>query len=426
MYDEGNRSQGTVPIFAAQGTLPCKIALLPRKWDCPHLRSGILMYDVAIIGAGPAGATLARLIGRKYKVLLIDRRRWDETAEQPERGKCCGGLLAPDAQKMLSRLGLGLPKSVLVEPQLFVVRTIDIPRRSERYYQRFYINMDRREFDRWLVSMVPSCVERRFDCRFKSYEADAYGFDITLTQNGRPIVERARMLVGADGASSLVRRQSSRSGTPYLTSNSTKRQSPQMETTVSCTEYMTYFAIQHWMESEPSQPFYSAIFDPEITDFYCWTIPKSELLLVGAALKPKDDTSAKFDLLKERLRPFGFRLGNIVHREGTFIMRPTQPRLLSTGVRGIALLGEAGGWISPSSAEGLSYAFHSALILSEVLRDGIVGFERRYARAMRPLRWNLFTKRLKSRLIFNPTLRNLAMRSGLQSVEVHDTIDAVN
>ena len=412
------------------------------------------MYDIAIIGAGPAGATLARLIGRKYKVLLVDRRKFAESDDSSERGKCCGGLLAPDAQKMLSRLGLGLPKSVLVEPQLFVVRTIDIPRRSERYYQRFYINMDRREFDRWLVSMVPTCVERRFDCRFKDYEADADGFDITLTQNGRPVVERARMIVGADGASSLVQRQSCRAGTPYLRANREAHSShtkggtslskakgvetgattpftslrdvpPNSELAASNAKaHTTYFSIQHWMESDPSQPFYSAIFDPEITDFYCWTIPKDELLLVGAALKPKDDTSAKFALLVERLRPFGFRLGKVVRREGTFIMRPTRPDVLSTGSRGVALLGEAGGWISPSSAEGLSYAFHSALILSEVLRDGIDGFERHYARAMRPLRWNLFAKRWKSRLIFNPTLRSLAMRSGLQSVKVDHTLDA--
>jgi flavin-dependent dehydrogenase len=29
------------------------------------------MYDIAIIGAGPAGATLARLIGDQYKVYAV-------------------------------------------------------------------------------------------------------------------------------------------------------------------------------------------------------------------------------------------------------------------------------------------------------------------------------------------------------------------
>lgn len=32
------------------------------------------MHDIAIIGAGPAGATLARLIAHRYKVLLVDKR----------------------------------------------------------------------------------------------------------------------------------------------------------------------------------------------------------------------------------------------------------------------------------------------------------------------------------------------------------------
>ncbi|MEN6425723.1 MAG: FAD-dependent monooxygenase [Phycisphaerales bacterium] len=48
---------------------------------------------MAIIGAGPAGAMLARLIGRQYRVLLVDRRPLDGPDEL-SRGKCCGGLLA--------------------------------------------------------------------------------------------------------------------------------------------------------------------------------------------------------------------------------------------------------------------------------------------------------------------------------------------
>lgn len=89
------------------------------------------MYDIVIVGGGPAGATLARLIGKKYKTLLLEKRRFDDS---PESGhKCCGGLLAPDAQEMLARFGLGVPKSTLAGPQLFAVRTIDITNSLERY-----------------------------------------------------------------------------------------------------------------------------------------------------------------------------------------------------------------------------------------------------------------------------------------------------
>ena len=84
------------------------------------------MFDLAIIGAGPAGATLARLIGKSYRVLLVDKRSFSDVSRPFSTSKCCGGLLAPDAQRMLSELGLGLPKRVLQEPQLFVVKAIDI------------------------------------------------------------------------------------------------------------------------------------------------------------------------------------------------------------------------------------------------------------------------------------------------------------
>jgi flavin-dependent dehydrogenase len=65
------------------------------------------MYDIAIIGAGPAGSTLARLLVESYKILLVDKRPLDENPEGNFPGKCCGGLLAPDAQAMLLKMGLG-------------------------------------------------------------------------------------------------------------------------------------------------------------------------------------------------------------------------------------------------------------------------------------------------------------------------------
>ena len=57
------------------------------------------MYDVAIVGSGPAGATLARLIGNDYRVLVIDRRTLSGPVGGEGPDRCCGGLVAPAAQK---------------------------------------------------------------------------------------------------------------------------------------------------------------------------------------------------------------------------------------------------------------------------------------------------------------------------------------
>jgi flavin-dependent dehydrogenase len=91
---------------------------------------------------------------------------------------------------------------------------------------------------------------------------------------------------------------------------------------------------------------------------------------------------------------------------------------LVSGKKGIALLGEAAGWISPSSAEGLSYAFKSALMLADALRNTPDGFEKRYHYKTRQLRKNIFRKNLKSIFIFNPILRKWIMKTGLQSITV--------
>lgn len=108
-------------------------------------------YDIAIIGGGPAGAVCAKELAElmpTLKILLID-------GQTPKNAKVCGGLLAPDAQRMFAMLGLTLPKEILADPQIFDVETIDLEKKQVRYYQRHYLNMDRYAFDKWLISLIP-------------------------------------------------------------------------------------------------------------------------------------------------------------------------------------------------------------------------------------------------------------------------------
>jgi flavin-dependent dehydrogenase len=354
------------------------------------------MYDVAIIGAGPAGATLARMLAPRFKVLLVDKRTLNVSESELPFRKCCGGLLAPDGQAMLSRMGLGLPRHVLVGPQLFVVRTIDLASGLERFYQRYYINFDREKFDRWIASLVPGSVDRRFGCLFMGCEEDDEGVTLRLTARGETRSERARLLVGADGAASRVRRLA----------------------LAGCRAPRAYMAVQQWFEAERPQPYFSVFFDPGLTDFYCWTIPKESSLIVGGAFYPRQRAAQRFESLKEKLSRFGYRLGNSERKEGALLLRPAGPRDITHGRGRVALVGEAAGWISPSSAEGLSYAMRSGLALADALGRGTEGCLGRYRKNTADLSRNIFLKTLKAQVIFRPLMRRLVMRTGLQSEEI--------
>ena len=360
-----------------------------------RVADGVVMYDVAVIGGGPAGATLARMIAGDFRVLVVEKRT--ESADGEGFGsKCCGGLLAPDAQKMLASLGLGLPQHVLLGPQVFVVRVIDLERRVERYYQRHYINIDRGAFDRWLISLIPSSVDVRMGCELKGYEEVKGGFELRLSENGTAFSERAGRIVGADGARSLVRKPAF-SEAPF----------PKL-----------YAAIQEWVAAEKPPPYFTAIFDREVTDYYSWTIPKDDMLVVGAALSPGEGASENFELLKRKLGECGFELGRRVRKEAGVLLRPVRRNQICTGGNGIGLIGEAAGWISPSSAEGLSYAFGSAAEMASALKREPDNFARRYKRNRRGLRRNVLAKNIKANFVYGPLLRRCLMRTGLGSMRV--------
>jgi flavin-dependent dehydrogenase len=256
--------------------------------------------------------------------------------------------------------------------------------------------MNRKKFDSWLLSLVPATVDIRTHCRLQSYSSRDNGFKLSLVYQKKTFVEKARILIGADGAKSKIR---TRSAPRHLFPKK-------------------YVAIQEWVERKNDFPYFTSIFDRSITDYYCWTIPKGNYLLIGAALPYKRKAAERFALLKATLSRCGIKFGKTVFREGTLILRPVRQNQLFTGRQGIALLGEAAGWISPSSAEGFSYAFKSALMLADALGSSPEGFEKRYYEKTAKLRKNIFLKNLKSCVIFNPLLRKWIMNCGLQSITI--------
>lgn len=345
-------------------------------------------YDIIIVGAGPAGANLARLVdARRYRVLLIDG--------SDERDKVCGGLISPDAQDILARYDISLPRDILVSPQLFSVRTIDLADGRTRYYRRIYMNVDRRRFDEFFRGLVPDTVEIvKGRCEGISRIDGGYALDVA----GRRVT--CRYLIGADGAGSVVRRS-------LFADRSLQR----------------YVALQQWFRAGETDPYYSCLFDNETSEGCSWIFFKDGMLIFGGAFGIRGGREA-FEVQKRKLVKLGIVDEHIFAApqklEACTVARPRMRRGIFLGEGGAFLIGEAAGLISPSSFEGISYALASAEALADAFRLGRDGgsVAKCYRRGARKLVRKIRLKCLKRPFMYNQTLRSLVMRSGITSIRI--------
>jgi flavin-dependent dehydrogenase len=354
-----------------------------------------MTYDIAIAGSGPCGAILAMLLSKQgLKIIIIDKRNLD--CEQPRSNKACGGLLSPDAQRLMAKLDIDLPNAILVDPQLFSVKTIDLVTNAKRFYQRFYLNMDREKFDRYLVSLLPKNVTKKYSYMIKDirYVNDAYELD--LTGNGMNEVIPAKKLIGCDGAGSSVRRV-------FFS-----------DVRMNVKEY---FVIQEVYKSANNRSEYCAIFDNSLTSYSGWAIPKNGTVTIGMAFLKGTDGEDRFNRLKNKLTEQGFDLSDRIRREGSLLLRPCG--YLKTYVRNngtVFLAGEAAGYVSPSSAEGFSFAMNCAYALSQAFNKG-GSIERNYRSRMVPIKLKLFLKLFKVPFMYNQILRNVIMKLKIAAIK---------
>lgn len=347
------------------------------------------IYDVAVIGGGPAGATFTAELAAtmpETKILLVD-------GAGDGHAKVCGGLLAPDAQKVLAKMNMTLPNSVLADPQIFAVETVDLVNGRVRFYQRHYLNMKRDAFDKWMLSNVPERVEIvRGMCISAVRDGDF--FKITVRRGDTQTDFSSRVLVGADGGGSIVRRK------------------------FFGREMKQYVALQQWFGGA-KVPYYSCVFDKETSPSCSWTMMKDGFSIYGGAFE-KDGCRDAFEKQKSRFEKFyGMTLGEPIKTEACLLSSPRRMRDFITGHGGVFLIGEAAGFISASSFEGISSAIISGKILAGAFADGKEPSKilRLYCRRTRGLRLKLFLKMKKRAVLCSPALRGLIMKSGVKSIE---------
>ena len=314
-------------------------------------------FDVVIIGAGPSGSNAAisyKKLNPDLKIALVDKAIFP-------RDKSCGDAFGPGVISALKRFGnehILEDEPEVVSTTLFGPKNIGIqnyiPEVKNKEDSVVYV-IPRLDLDNRILNLAKEEEVETFEgYRFSKFfnNEESVSVEIENEEKEKYILE-AKLLVGADGANSRVRKSLN------LKQNS---------------DWNKAIAIRAYIDS----PNYLEIFKERTLMFeinvsaikgYAWAFPsKGNLLNIGIGVplsvfkKEKMDIKNLLDEFVKTLEGRGVIVENL-RMEKSFMLpfASSRPKL---GHNRVALIGDAGSMINPMSGEGIFYGMEAGFLLA--------------------------------------------------------------
>ncbi len=313
---------------------------------------------VAVIGGGPAGSSTAEVLAQAGIETYLFERKLDNA-------KPCGGAIP---LCMVSEFDLPpeiidrkVRKMKMISPSDYEV-DIQLEKEDE------YIGMCRREildgFMRKRASQLGAKLVngKVLGIRLPQTESDTYVIDyIDYTErtekgNGKPATLEADLIVGADGAHSKVAEAIDAGDYNYALAFQERVRIPD--------DKMAYYEDRAEMY----------VGDDVSPDFYAWVFPKCDHVAVGTGTMGVNQS--RIHQLQAGIRSRAaerIRGGQVIKVEAHPIPEHPRPRRV---VGRAALVGDAAGYVTKSSGEGIYFAAKSGRICGETVVETSLGGQR--------------------------------------------------
>ncbi|MEV4493915.1 geranylgeranyl reductase family protein [Micromonospora coxensis] len=366
----------------------------------------MIIWDLVVVGAGPAGLSAARVAAAAgVRTLVLDR------ATHPRYKTCGGGLIGTSLSAVAGRIEV--PAHDRVDRVTF---TRDGRRAFTRRHRTPLVAMVRRdEFDDRLRSAaVAAGAELREGVAVRGVDQDPDGVRVRLA-DGASV--QARTVIGADGSSGVTSRHV---GVRFRQVDlGLERELP-----------VPADVQRRWQGR--------LLLDwGAIPGSYAWVFPKGSSLTVGVIAGRGEGEGTR-----AYLRRFVDRLGlsevEPEHDSGHLTRCRADDSPLRRGR--VLVAGDAAGLLEPWSREGISYALRSGALAGEAVASGDLDryerdvrerlvpsmraghrllevFERRpdvfHALLATPAGWSMFVRFCQGRASFDRTLSHAPVRAGL-------------
>jgi len=344
-----------------------------------------MIYDVVVVGAGPAGSTAAKTLAEKgIKVLLIDKATFP-------RDKPCGGGLPTRVQKRFPYIK-PLLDSISYGTTMF---SSSLRFRCDFVREKPFLEMVlRKDFDNGLLSIAQNAGATILEGKSVIDVVIQKDKASVMLEDGQTI--ETQMVIGSDGMHSVVAEKTNLSKELEVLCISLVQEQPM--TTKQLTSFFTKKRL-----------IYLFIKAHRIAG-YAWVFPKKTTVNIGigefqsaiSKKRPKIPLKESYQqfittLKEKKLLPADFPIENL---KGATL--PIFPLENTYGDR-VLLCGDAAGFINPITGEGIYYAMVSGHIAAEVIAQGLKAqdLSHRFLSRYQTLWNNDFGKDLKALGWFN-------------------------